>query len=858
MSASLLVHQAYFGAVNGVSHGQLASSLPDADLRAFLVAFTDRPGVVPHGVSLPPYLTTAHYGPYYLLSRTWADTAVARPGMVFTHVLLLPLATVETVLDLASLLQQFVPQPPPVGEREGMLAPLTLNLTAVEGAARSPAMVPESWLAVAHHLAEQAAEAPVFVAGESVDFEDLLLALWRGLPAPLRHDLTWGIRFAPTSARERLPWLVYVPAELADRWRGKALLPLEPTAQRSPTNILEQFLFGGEEEQAFRQFIAELGLVVDSFRTLRLSQQAYEVACNLQQETAGTQELLLLLRGLNLLQPDPNQAVSLKEKAVESLAQCLTEQARPSVLSLRNLPVVAFRTGQARLGPVVEQSVYGLVMAEPGELDSQVRLLDQLAETEPTRQQFWWQQAAGEAFTRALRPATLAVARVIWQGLVRSPATRAYVQHVVPKTADWEQQLQLAVPAKVAADNAELVVAFGTGRSWWELIATVLAVTYVPAEALARQLTVEKSLNLRKSPRLSRLATQVPDAELLALALREPNWQLQELAGERAGHVPELLEGLDVREPAWQVIWGTALRRTRSLEAGISQPAETIAALLTEVAGGRTSGPEIPELLEWIAASPFANVLPLPVRSRLWEQLPAALHFRFLQATLDALVAAILASTWTGTVEPSLRTAGQGREFTTRILHKYQRDASSVLAIDTVLGNLRDEYLRDYLAHLPSLTSAVAIQLGQLVAARRWMQSARALLSRAATEPVFRLALHECADMFSFWDKLPHFFLFSHLPVKQDGWHALEELLKQLYDRGPDESGIWRRAGGDPTELPSTATRAAQWAAAIRLLRKGGGGAITVQSLLQAALVQFPNNDKLRGLAGAHHLFSKL
>jgi hypothetical protein len=110
--------------------------------------------------------------------------------------------------------------------------------------------------------------------------------------------------------------------------------------------------------------------------------------------------------------------------------------------------------------------------------------------------------------------------------------------------------------------------------------------------------------------------------------------------------------------------------------------------------------------------------------------------------------------------------------------------------------------------------------------------------------------------MFSFWDKLPHLLLFSHLPVKQDGWQALEELLKQLYDRGPDESGIWRRAGGDPTELPSSATRAAQWAAAIRLLRKGGGGAITVQSLLQTALVQFPNNDNLRALAGAHHLFA--
>ena len=850
---TLLVHQAYFGAVDGVSHGQLVSSLSDAELRTFLVAFTDRPGAVPPGVVLSPYLAAAVHGEYYLVSRSWADTAVARPGMVFTHVLLLPRASAGTIPDLAVLLRLLVTQPPPVAARLVTLAPLTLALTAAEPAAPL-AIVPAGWLVVAWHLVEQPAGAPVFVVAEVEDFEQLLIALWRSMPAPLRISLSWGIRFAPPTHRETVPRLVQIPPMLATRWRGTAAVPLDPATTQAPATALEQLLFGGEEGVKFEQLIAELGQQVDSFRSLRLYQRAYEQARQLRRATATWDELLALVRGLNTLQPNPNKALVLKEQAIEALVRSMVEDTGQQALALRNLPLDAFRTGAAQLGPVVAQSVHHLVTTNLAVPAARTTLLEQLSETDPTRVQSWWQQPAEAALTQTLRSGTVAGSRFIWQGMTHAATTRAYVQRVVPTEPDWEQLLQQTVPAGLSPEVADQVIAWGIGRDWWELTATVLGVAYAPSEALKRLLQAEQPLGLSESARVSRLAALVPDAELLALALRESNGQLRELAGTRCGYEPLLLAALDVRHPAWRAIWAASLRVTKSLIAGLIQPGDTIAAFLAEVASGRATESEPLALL---ANSTFANVLALPERLHLWGHLPAGLRSHFLHATLDALVTAILAGEWTGPVEPALRTAAQSQEYNSRLLHQYRSDPAAVLAVDAVVGNLSDEYLRGYLTNLPAPDSLTATQLGRLVAARRWQRAANALFARAKTDTGFRPALRECASLFSFWDKLRNPTSFNYQITSQELWQALELLMTQLYDQGPKSSGAWLLAGGDPAEIPYAPSPAGEWTAALRLLQRGGGGKhISVQTLLEAARRRHYNNPQVLTLLDSIRLFN--
>ncbi|WP_066271146.1 caspase family protein [Hydrogenophaga palleronii] len=76
----------------------------------------------------------------------------------------------------------------------------------------------------------------------------------------------------------------------------------------------------------------------------------------------------------------------------------------------------------------------------------------------------------------------------------------------------------------------------------------------------------------------------------------------------------------------------------------------------------------------------------------------------------------------------------------------------------------------------------------------------------------------------------------------------LEDLMVTLYPLGPTDREIWSRAGGDLSSLSLGGSGHAAWHAALRTLSLGGGGAITVDSLLRAADTEFGNNPQLRRL----------
>ena len=78
---------------------------------------------------------------------------------------------------------------------------------------------------------------------------------------------------------------------------------------------------------------------------------------------------------------------------------------------------------------------------------------------------------------------------------------------------------------------------------------------------------------------------------------------------------------------------------------------------------------------------------------------------------------------------------------------------------------------------------------------------------------------------------------------------ALRDLLPDLYPAGPVDQHVWERAGGDISRLTLGKPGRAMWHEALRLLDRGGGGAIDVRSLIAEARSDYPNNDGLRALS---------
>ncbi|MFD8974342.1 caspase family protein [Streptomyces sp. NPDC059593] len=86
-------------------------------------------------------------------------------------------------------------------------------------------------------------------------------------------------------------------------------------------------------------------------------------------------------------------------------------------------------------------------------------------------------------------------------------------------------------------------------------------------------------------------------------------------------------------------------------------------------------------------------------------------------------------------------------------------------------------------------------------------------------------------------------------PVEPDRWREIETIMADLYPAGPTDLEIWARAGGDISRLRLQGTGRANWFAALRSLKLGGGGQqITLHTLLDAATEDFPHHPELTAL----------
>lgn len=84
--------------------------------------------------------------------------------------------------------------------------------------------------------------------------------------------------------------------------------------------------------------------------------------------------------------------------------------------------------------------------------------------------------------------------------------------------------------------------------------------------------------------------------------------------------------------------------------------------------------------------------------------------------------------------------------------------------------------------------------------------------------------------------------------VHAEFWTRLRELAPRLYPRGPDEKSVWEESGGDISYLDLSGNGRTQWSRAIRYLEKGGGGKISITSLLERMLQEYDKNYELQYL----------
>lgn len=812
------VEQALYGETRG-GHGlRLASA--DLQIISELISRLDLPDTAPPGVDWSPFVSGFPYGEYYVIARTFADPAATRPGMVLSHAAIAPLDEVVAMSDLRPLFALLISEPtsPEALATCELLESSTSSTTALE-------LIPLAEALVTRGVG------PVVRVGLH-GFDELVLALWTHLWPEIRAQFAFRLSFGPQDMVETpKPSLVCTPNTLASRWtRHRVIGPAN-----SPPSLAAGILCGEAEATPVLALAQQLGARICHFTDLPLLQRIYEIdsATN-----PRFDECVSVLRFLERLSPDPTRGVARKDELIQRLESRLPNASVQEIMLLRNLDTMGLSAAHR-----IWTSLTAWTATNPFAKHEDADMLSALSDAlSPSAAVEPWRLAVLDGFVSASLASSERFAKGFWRWAELRPAVLQALENHLPREKELESRLANAAPQTVNLDTGNTVMAIAQRRCWLQLHGVAASACLAPREAVARQLSIDTAATSFDGLRASLRCTRPNESIELALALAES--RLLRIAAERVADEPSLLGTLSFATRPAQDLWHHTLSINAEAWQGPLDPQSAFFTVIQNLLDGAEASVE---LINALSLSPLADLGKFAHCADAWTQLPDPARTNCLRATTTGW----LQSALTGEVSTP------GRELEIAILSgddleiTLQRAAVSVGQVVRIIEHLPNfndsrclRWLDDHALLRQLLVLADAQALGRLVLSRRWQRVADRLVQLARQGHTdIRPALSECQSMVGLLWRL----LLDVSPVSAaEKWTVLEELAVNLYPNGPDDAGLWDRAGGQDADLKSFVSGRTRWRDAIGQLRRGRGP--HVSRLLEEMRMDYPSNDHLRAL----------
>ena len=457
-----------------------------------------------------------------------------------------------------------------------------------------------------------------------------------------------------------------------------------------------------------------------------------------------------------------------------------------------------------------------------------------------------WRTAVLEGLAVATCSPKSPFPKAFWRWLPVRPEIVAVVFRHVPVEVGVEERLAAATPRNLDEAAAEALKTPVLSRGWLRLHGALLSASCFPSDAARRQVAVDTVPSFVQGLR-SALRHATP-AEVVECALEIEDPRMAPLAGEAVAKDPGLLAVLDLTAIAAQAIWREALAIDSKSWRGPADPVVTLHSILDRLLD---SGEADPLLIERLSETPIADLGSYPRRTELWLHVSGVALANLLAATANGWLRRVAGGRVPFVPEHGLQSIILENEDLEPTLDALipERVGTAVRIVASLDRYDEQRYLR-LIGRMMSRTTSLAIpdaeEIGRLVLKRRWEDAASDLVARYESgrrdlEPTLRA----CHDMLSVWTRI----LLGLIPVPEKArWRAFEDLATELYPAGPDDEGLWERAGGYDADLSPSANGRMRWRKALRKVRKGRGP--TPSALLAAMMEDFPNNERLPRLAG--------
>ncbi|ULS47543.1 hypothetical protein F9W95_19115 [Pectobacterium carotovorum] len=812
------VEQAIYGESRG-GHG-LRSASSDLPIISALASYLDLPDAAPLGVNWSPFVSGFPYGKYYVLARTFADPAASRPGMVLSHAVIAPLEDVIKASNLRPLFEMLLTEP---------IVPDVLDASEYLGLAEPIKPSPEL-VSLANALVTRG-KGPVVRFGLQ-NFDELIASLWVHLWPEIRSRFAFRLSFGPQDVIDEItPAVICTPNALASRWSNYRVLSNDI---QSPS-LAAEILYGGIDRSSIMELAQQVGAKIHQFSELPQLQRIYEIDQN---PAPQFDECVSALRIMEKLSPNPTPTLARKNAFIHRLVLRLPHASVQDILLLRNLGTAGLPDA-TRIWASLEGWAAANSLAVSEDTDMLSVLSDALSTTAAIEP---WRISIINGLISGSRSYPEVLASAFWRWAKLCPKVIAQFAEYMPIDGELEYEIAKAVPDVLDLETGNTVMVIALSKNWLKLHGTAASSCLDPLDAIMRQLSIDTRVTELDGLRAALRKADSKKTIDLALA-RTNEVRLLHLAAERIADNPALLGTLSFTSKHVQDLWFYALTINSESWKGPNDPYGAFYTVLQKL----TQDSEVNlHLIVALSFSPLADLSKYMKNADVWNYLPEPARGNCLRATASSW----LHNTLAGGISPPdnvLEIVILSNEKLANILNGDYADIESVLRIIKNLPNLEESRVLRWLnegALAKPLRSADSEELGRIIQNQGWHQIVEKLIKltkqgRGDLKP----ALVQCRSMVGlFWKLVLGLSNVSY----SEKWALIEEVAVELYPNGPDEQGLWERAGGKDADLKVNGSGRGRWHDAISFLQRGRGP--YASTLLKEMQSDYPQNNKLKAL----------
>lgn len=823
----MIIQQALFGDLNG-AYSLLSTSMPDQGLARKICNVTDLSDRPPDVVLKSSVIRGFVHGDYFLLVKSFPDNREGvRKGRVLSHTLFVTLADYRAINDITALPNLLFPEfdlPKELSPIEFQNSPLS--------ATRDVKPTGRMACAINGLVNHTEFSNSIIWLGEK-EYWEFLGIIWPNIPRPVKSNLRIGKANDPSKIDKQLLTIVYVDEEAWSNWNSSPYKLINQTCDEQLESPVAHLLVGNDEKATeLKDIIKRFELKIKEIDDLV---QLEKVSINLRviDQKVPFQRFLLLADLISKYSKSPKAALDRKSEFLNMVRTRSKDATAKEVIALPNPNWQGFVNSEEILGEAAKTWMADNLFRTT--TDSTIILEKAFSETTKA----WWKEGVIAALKESLSAWRTPLAAIIWRWFKAAPSSIQSITPMLPKEA--EQDLIASIP-ELESLEAKQILRVTESKRWLSLQAVIFVQQYKPSEAIKMQLAIDE--NPEHTEALLLMADRMGGKAFVNSVLEQLDPRLTEICGKLVRDNPDLMKYLKVESLGWQAVWLSAVTQRAKVWEGIANPEKILFSIMDLLLSAREFSPL---LLSEISTSEHNDLFNHPRRSEIWDVLSPDNKNGFMDATTKSCLKYVTSGV--GTIndieKPLIDHLQKSKAILTSIMRDGKIDVNkkiSLLESWTEMG----ENEAVLLITANRFTQVQSKAVGNLIKRFNWTKAAKKLTHLYRSREDLKPALQQCKGLLDFWTRLNLVGVgyIDDNETVNEYWDRLSEKAIELYPKGPEQHGLWERAGGDTADLLVDATGRKIWTRAIKEMKKGRGP--TKNRLTELMHKDHPRDEILR------------